>query len=408
MTVPEGTGGPAEATGAVAQLTPVQGAVRSADGLPAPHGGRLLPCGLDDAGELARTAELRQVPVAGRVLDDLDLLASGAMSPLRGFMDEAAYRASVERMRLPDGLLWPLPVTLPVSDQEAAACRPGTDVALVGADGSLAILTVDDRFRRDLDWEARMVYGTEDTRHPGVAALLAEPAICLGGPVRIVRRRADRDPRALDPAETRAAFAARGWRTVAAFQSRNPAHRAHEYLQKCALEICDGLLLHPLVGRTKHDDIAADVRLRSYEALIAGYYPPERVLLAAFPAPMRYAGPREAVFHAICRKNYGCSHLIVGRDHAGVGDFYGPFDAQRLVADLAPELGIAPLAFEHAFYCRRCGGMATRKTCPHGPEDHVVLSGTAVRALLRRGELPPPEYTRPEVARILAESVDPA
>ncbi len=391
---------PAEAVTALA----AQAAPPVAGGLPAPHGGRLRPRIVEDPAELARTAEMRQIPVAGRVLDDLELLASGAISPLSGFMDEATYRSVVERMRLPDGLIWPLPVTLPVTADQAAACPLGTDLALVGADGSLAILTVEDRFTRDLVWEARSVYGTEDPAHPGVAALRSEPATCLGGPVWVARRRPERDPHELDPAETRAAFAARGWQTVAAFQSRNPAHRAHEYLQKCALEVCDGLLLHPLVGLTKDDDIPADVRLRSYEALIADYYPRERVVLGAFPAPMRYAGPREAVFHAICRKNYGCTHFIVGRDHAGVGDFYGPFDAQRLLGALARELGLAPLAFEHAFYCRRCGAMATRKTCPHDPAHHVTLSGTAVRAMLRRGELPPPEYTRPEVARILAEA----
>jgi sulfate adenylyltransferase len=378
------------------------------DGLPTPHGGGLRPLALRDAAEaaaeIARTAEMRPIPVAGRAMDDLELLASGAMSPLGGFMDRAEYHAVLERMRLPSGPVWSVPVTLPVAADDLDGLRPGAEVALAGEDGSLAILAVEDRFTRDLGWEARMVYGTEDPRHPGVAALLAEPAACLGGPVKVLRRRAARSPYELDPAETRRVFAERGWRAVAAFQSRNPAHRAHEYLQKCALEICDGLLLHPLVGRTKGDDIPADLRLRSYEALIAGYYPAERVLLAAFPAPMRYAGPREAVFHAICRKNYGCSHFIVGRDHAGVGGFYGPFDAQRLLSGLAAEMGIVPLPFEHAFYCRRCGAMATRKTCPHGPADHVTLSGTAVRAMLRRGELPPPEYTRPEVARVLAEA----
>ena len=386
---------------------PAPGGVPAADQLPAAHGGRLLPRLVAEPGEaaagIARTAEMRALHVQGRALDDLELLASGAMSPLAGFMDAEQYRACVERMRLPGGLIWPVPVTLPVPEAEAAACRLGSEVALVGGDGSLAVMTVEDRFRRDLLWEARGVYRTEDPRHPGVSALLAESPVCLGGPVKVLRRRAARDPHELDPGETRAIFAARGWRSVAAFQSRNPAHRAHEYLQKCALEVCDGLLLHPLVGHTKGDDIPADVRLRSYEVLIAGYYPAERVVLGAFPAPMRYAGPREAVFHAICRKNYGCSHFIVGRDHAGVGDFYGPFDAQRLVQDVAGEVGVTPLAFEHAFYCRRCGGMATTKTCPHPAADHVTLSGTAVRAMLRRGELPPPEFTRPEVARELAQ-----
>jgi sulfate adenylyltransferase len=378
------------------------------DGLPRPHGGRLRPLAVADpavaAAEEARAAELRRVAVTGRALDDLELLACGALSPLSGFMRGDEYRSVVADMRLPDGLLWPLPVTLPVPDEAARGLRDGDEVALYGPDGSVAVLTVEDRFVRDLPWEARHAFGTDDPAHPGVAAVLAEPPVCLGGPVRVLRRR-PRRPYELDPAETRAAFAARGWRVVAAFQSRNPAHRAHEYLQKCALEICDGLLLHPLVGHTKADDVPTDVRLRCYEVLIRHYYPADRVVLAGFPAAMRYAGPREAVFHAICRKNYGCSHFVVGRDHAGVGQYYGPFDAQHLMRRLAGELGVTPLCFENAFFCRRCGGMATAKTCPHGPEHHVTLSGTAVRAMLRRGELPPPEFTRPEVAAVLAAAV---
>lgn len=375
-------------------------------GLPLPHGGRLRPLAVatvDEArGDLARAAELLTLRPSGRALDDLELLASGAFSPLAGFMGREEYRSVVERMRLRDGTLWPIPVTLPVAAEQTADLRDGSEVLLAGTDASLALMTVENRFARDLGWEARRVYGTEDPAHPGVRALLAESPVCLGGPVRVLVRRPRRFRQEMDPAETRSIFAARGWRAVAAFQSRNPAHRAHEYLQKCALEICDGLLLHPLVGATKSDDVSAGVRLRSYEALIDGYFPRQRVVLGAFPAFMRYAGPREAILHAICRKNYGCSHFVVGRDHAGVGNYYGPREAQDLMRELAGDAGVTPLCFDPAFYCKRCGGMATTKTCPHAASEHIVLSGTAVRAMLRRGELPPPEFTRPEVAAILA------
>jgi len=383
------------------------------DGPVAPHGGRLvwrLAEGTVRDELAAQALELRPVPLGARALADLELLAVGGYSPLTGFLSREDYEAVLRTMHLGPGYggaLWPLPVVLPVDATVARELRDGEEVALVGADGTpYAILTVEDVFARDLDREVRAVYGTADPAHPGVAATLAEPPAAVGGPVRVFRLPTPAFPRYhLTPRETRAAFRARGWRTVAGFQTRNPVHRAHEYIQKCALEIVDGLLLHPLVGETKGDDVPAATRLRSYEVLFAHYYPQDRVVLAVFPAAMRYAGPREAVFHAICRKNYGCTHFIVGRDHAGVGNYYGPFDAQRLVVELAGEIGVTPLPFDNAFYCRRCGGMATAKTCPHPAEDHVTLSGTRVREMLRRGELPPPEFTRPEVAAVLAEAL---
>jgi sulfate adenylyltransferase len=406
------------ASGAAAH---VAGAAQSSPGarsggLPGPnlpHGGRLVQRLLpeDQAAEAAgRALELRQLPLDERAAADLEMMATGALSPLAGFMGREDYAAVLESMHLSaasGGLLWPLPIVLPVDPAEARRLRDGEEVALALPGGPpLATLTVEEVFLRDLEREAKAVYGTADPAHPGVAMTLAQPRAAVAGPVRVFRLPEPEFPAyRLTPLETRRIFDARGWRTVAGFQTRNPVHRAHEYIQKCALEIVDGLLLHPLVGKTKDDDVPAPVRIRSYEVLFENYYPKDRVLLAVFPAAMRYAGPREAVFHAICRKNYGCTHFIVGRDHAGVGGFYGPFEAQNLVRTLADEIGVTPLPFDNAFYCRRCGGMATAKTCPHPASEHVVLSGTAVRAMLRRGETPPPEYSRPEVARLLAEAM---
>jgi sulfate adenylyltransferase len=271
----------------------------------------------------------------------------------------------------------------------------------------LAVVDVEEVHDPDPAAEAKQVFETDDPAHPGVAATLARPGLLVGGPVHVLRlppTPAALGPR-LTPAQVRAAAAARGWRTMAGFQTRNPVHRAHEYLHKVALEHVDGLLLHPLVGETKDDDVPAALRMACYRVLLDGYYPPRRVLLSAFPAAMRYAGPREAVFHALVRKNYGCTHFIVGRDHAGVGSYYGPFDAQQLLASLpAEDLGIVALTFDNAVYCRRCGSMATTKTCPHPEEQHVALSGTQVRAMLASGQLPPPEFSRSEVASLLIDA----
>jgi len=373
-----------------------------------PHGGALVNRVVEgaEADDLRRRAEgLPRLRLSERQESDLNLIANGAFSPLMGFMGRADYERVVGEMRLADGLPWSIPVTLAVDSADAPT--EGSEVALYDAHGGLrGTMEAREVYGYDKRREAREVYRTEEEAHPGVAAVYAQGDTLVDGPVTVLPREGTADPRDLPPARTRALFAERGWRTVVGFQTRNPVHRAHEYIQKCALEIVDGLLLHPLVGATKSDDIPADVRMRCYETLLANYYPQERVILGVLPAAMRYAGPREALFHALVRKNYGCTHFIVGRDHAGVGKYYGAYDAQKLFDAFQPgELGITPLKFDNSFYCRRCEGMASDKTCPHGPDDHVALSGTAVRAMLRAGEAPPPEFSRPEVACILIEAM---
>ena len=346
-------------------------------------------------------SELRLSP---RQTADFELLANGGFAPLEGFQGSGDWESVVESMRLGDGRPWPIPVTL-----ASPSGQVGDTLALVGAEGTrLGTIAVEEVYERDLRREAELVYRTTDENHPGVAALHREGARTLAGPIsaEALPRHIDAvAPYVLSPAETRQAFADRGWRTVVGFQTRNPIHRAHEYLTKAALEIVDGLFVHPIVGETKDDDIPADTRMRCYEVLLERYYPADRVLLGINPAAMRYAGPREAIFHALVRKNYGCTHFIVGRDHAGVGDYYGTYDAQHVFDEFEPgELGIEPLKFEHAFWCRVSEGMATAKTSPAGPEERLFLSGTAVRELLARGERPPVEFTRPEVADVLIEA----
>ena len=370
-----------------------------------PHGGLLVDRRLD----AEEAAALASGPVASLVVTaaeqaDLRAVATGAYSPLVGFMGAKQHQSVTESMRLPDGLLWPIPVCLGLPD---GLRLHGDRLALRDPAGRLlGLVEVAEVFDRDRQAEAQLVYGTTDPAHPGVARVLQAPARAVAGPIQALIQPLEGPvgTRALTPTQTRATFAERGWHTVVGFQTRNPVHRAHEYLMKCALEMTDGLLLHPLVGPTKEGDVPATVRMRAYEAVLQ-YFPAGRVLLAALVAPMRYAGPREAVLHALVRKNYGCTHFIVGRDHAGVGSYYGPFDAQQLLASLDPEdLGIVALRFDNAFWCRRCGAMATTKTCPHPDREQVALSGTQVRALLASGQLPPPEFSRSEVAELLIDA----
>jgi sulfate adenylyltransferase len=376
-----------------------------------PHGGLLedLLLGSDELEAALGDAEHHpKLPVGAREAADLEMLAVGAMSPLNGFMLEKDYRSVLEEMRLASGLVWSMPITLSLTDDDVKRIGGADVVTLSIGDEPVALLEMEQVYRRDRNEEAASVFQTTDSTHPGVRALEEAGDYLAGGALRVLRlpRHGTFPEHRMTPRETRKVFTERGWRRVVGFQTRNPVHRAHEYLQKCALEVVDGLLLHPLVGETKQDDVPADVRMRCYQVLLDEYYPRDRVLLSVFPAAMRYAGPKEAIFHAIVRKNYGCTHFIVGRDHAGVGDYYGSFDAHRIFERFDPdELGIIPLFFDHAFWCYRCEGMATVKICPHGDEDRLTLSGTRVREMLRAGERPPIEFTRPEVADILIEAM---
>jgi sulfate adenylyltransferase len=374
-------------------------AVETQSHLIPPHGGYLV----DRTGPRPDNLDsLEQVALTSRELSDLDMLASGALSPLEGFMGRDDYERVLEEMRLAKGLPWALPVCLAVDHE------PQTDEVVLTDEAGTAYGTLEiyEFYEYDKEREARNAFRTTDQAHPGVARLYAQKPCYLAGKVTVFERARPAFPElALDPADTRATFAERGWRRVVGFQTRNPIHRAHEYLTKGALETVDGLLIHPLVGDTKSDDVPAKTRVECYRVLLENYYPQVRVVLSAFPAAMRYAGPREAIWHAICRKNYGCSHFIVGRDHAGVGDYYGTYDAQLIFDEFEPhELNIEPMFFEHAFWCKVCGQMATPKTCPHGGDAHVFLSGTKVREMLSAGELPPVEFSRPEVAEVLIDA----
>ena len=376
-----------------------------------PHGGELVSNMASEVERVdlqERSRGLPEITVGSRQLADLEMLAIGTYSPLSGFMKRADYLGVVNNMHLENGLPWSVPITLSVTSEQAVSLKEGERLALVNEQGTLqAVMLLEEKYGYDKQHEASKVYRTTEEAHPGVKVVYQQGDVLLGGAVRVVAlpNQAFAEYR-FTPVQSRRQFTERGWKRVVGFQTRNPVHRAHEYIQKCALETVDGLYLHPLVGDTKGDDIPADVRMRCYEVLLEHYYPEDRVVLGVLPASMRYAGPREAVFHALMRKNYGCSHFIVGRDHAGVGNYYGTYDAHYIFAEFDPaKLGIIPMFFDHTFFCRACDSMASSKTCPHGTDQHVTLSGTKVRQMLQAGEIPPREFSRSEVAKVLIEAM---
>ena len=409
--VPRGTSGSVSATVDRSDEARHIAESRQTPGPSVPHGGVLVNRELQ--GEALKSAvsharNLVRLMLDERELSDLEMIGVGALSPLTGFMRKLDYETVVESMRLSDGLIWTMPVTKAVSKEQAASLKEGQEVALVDENGDvMAIMQITDIFACDKHNEAQKCFGTTEEKHPGVARLYAQGDMLIGGPVQVLRRPAYtqfHDHR-LGPLETRRAMDEKGWKTVVAFQTRHPLHRADEYLQKVSLETIDGLLLHPLMGATRSDDVPADVLMKTCRVILEHYFPKNRSMLAVFPAAMRYAGPREAVWHAICCKNYGCTHFVVGRDYAGVGNYYGSDDAQRLIDTFAShELGITPVKYEHAFYCRTCESMASTRSCPHGEEHHVSLSGAKMREMLINGEMPPVECTRPEVAKILMDA----
>jgi len=375
----------------------------------APHGGTLVNRILSGAALEAATKEaagLFAITLSPREQCDLEMIAIGAFSPLTGFQNKADFEGVCKNMRLANGTVWPIPVTLCPSLEDAAKINVGDKIALKDNKGRvLATMKVEDKFAHDKTLEIPNVYKTEDVKHAGVEFVTKQSDICLGGPIDVIN--ANYEPEYPEyrktPAQTREMFVAKKFNTVAAFQTRNPIHRSHEYLTKVALEMTDGLLIHPVVGETKKDDIPADTRMACYTTLIDSYYNKDKTMLSVMPLAMRYAGPREAVWHTLIRKNYGISHFIVGRDHAGVGNYYGTYDAQMIFDqfDMAKDIGVTILKFEHTAWCNKCAAVVSSKTCPHGPEDKVAPSGTKVRDLLKAGQRPPVEFSRPEIADIL-------
>jgi sulfate adenylyltransferase len=374
----------------------------------APHGGKLVDRILKpDAAAKARSeaAALPAVQLSPREAGDLEMIAIGAFSPLTGFMREADFQRVCKEMRLASGTVWPIPVILSPADDVAAKINVGDRVALRQGDTILGVMTVTEKYKHDKAVEIPNVYKTEDEAHPGVKIVKQQGNFCLAGDIDVITPNPSPEfPQyRLPPAKTREAFAAKGWNTISAFQTRNPIHRSHEYLTKCAQEMTDGLLIHPLVGETKSDDIPAQTRMDCYQVLINNYYNPRTTMLSVMPLAMRYAGPREAVMHSLIRKNYGITHFIVGRDHAGVGTYYGTYDAQKIfdTFDLPRDIGVTILKFEHTAWCNKCEAVVSAKTCPHGPEDKIAPSGTKVREMLKAGQRPPHEFARPEIADIL-------
>jgi sulfate adenylyltransferase len=376
------------------------------------HGGILKPrllSGNELTTAMEQAKSLPVVRMSSRETSDLIMIGMGAFSPLEGFMLEKDYRGVVDDMHLANGILWPVPITLSVTKDQSAALKEGQEVALVDDESGelMGSMQIQQKYTYDKKHESQKVFRTEDEAHPGVAKVYAQGEVLLGGPIKTFSESEYPEKYGTyyaHPADTRKIFEENGWSTVAAFQTRNPIHRSHEYCTKIALELTDGLLIHPLVGKLKSDDIPADVRMKCYEVLLEKYYPKERVVMKVYPMEMRYGGPREAVLHAIFRQNFGCSHMIIGRDHAGVGKYYGPFDAQKIFEEFdSKELAIKPLNIDWTFWCYKCEGMASMKTCPHGKDDRLMISGTEIRRLFSEGQMPPREFGRPEVFEILID-----